>query len=206
MADGDFDLLGENIAYQGTGKHRCVYLLAVGHQGITGQWVVMFPTGQGADAPDGAVDGTQTRTIALPPDHAFVVGRGDFASMLNQATVGIEEQLRVVDRAAIALVDADGDDHSCLFAGLTDRQCGGGRHGDRLIEQFEVLCAHGKRRLHKRKIRVVRHHRFREHGELHALSTEGDDLLADLVHGAFAAVKHRADLYGGCANNGHDGS
>ncbi|MNL53896.1 hypothetical protein D3C87_1771820 [compost metagenome] len=111
--------------------------------------------------------------------------------------------MRVVDRAAIAFIDANRNDHARLLARLTNGQRGGGRNGNGLIQQLEVLCTHCECRLHKGKIRVVRHHGFRENGELHALSTEGDDLLADLVDGAFAAVKHRADLYGGCANDGH---
>ncbi|MNX70893.1 hypothetical protein D3C86_1021920 [compost metagenome] len=91
MADGDFDLLGENVSDQGTRKHRGMDLLAVRHQGVTGQRVVMFPARQRTDAPDSAVDGAQAGTVALPPDHAFVIGRRDFAAMLNQAAVSIEE-------------------------------------------------------------------------------------------------------------------
>ena len=66
-----------------------------------------------------------------------------------------------------------------------------------LFEQPVVFRAHLVRRLHEGEIGVVRHHRLREGGELHALATEGDDLPADLVHGAFAAVEHRAQLDGG---------
>ena len=41
---------------------------------------------------------------------------------------------------------------------------------------------------------------------MHALATEGEDLPADLVHGAFAAVEDRAQLDGGGLDDGHRGS
>ena len=45
--------------------------------------------------------------VALPPDHALVVRRRDLARRLHQPPVGVEQQLRVVERAVVALVDAD---------------------------------------------------------------------------------------------------
>ena len=62
------------------------------------------------------------------------------------------------------------------------------------------------RRLDKGEIGVVRHHRLWEGSKLHALATKLDDLLDNLVHGPFAAVKHRADLYGGGFDDGHSGN
>ena len=76
-------------------------------------------------------------------------------------------------------------------------------YGHRLFKQPEVFRAHLERPLHKGEIGVVRHHRLREGGELHALATKLDDLLDNLVHGAFAAVEHRADLHGGGFDDGH---
>ena len=90
LADVDLDQLGEGLARERAGIHRRVDLLAVGHQGVTGERVVMLPARQRADAPDRAIDGAQPRTIALAPDHALVVGRGDLTAMLEQPTVGIE--------------------------------------------------------------------------------------------------------------------
>jgi hypothetical protein len=60
-----------------------------------------------ADAPRLTVDGVQPRAIALSPHHALVKRRRDLAARLNQRTVRVEEQLGVVQGAAIALVDAD---------------------------------------------------------------------------------------------------
>ncbi len=148
----------------------------------------------------------QTRAIALAPDHALVVGRGDLAAMLEQPAVGIEQELCVVERAAVALVHADGNDRSRLPAGLADGLGGGRRDGDRLFEQALVFRAHPERRLHEGEVGVVRHHRLREGSEQHALATEGEDLPADLVHGALAAVEDRAQLDGGGLDDGHRGS
>ena len=81
----------------------------------------MLPARQLTDAPDGAVDSSQPRTVALAPDHAFMVGRRNLAATLDQGAVSIEQQLSVVDRPAVALVDANGHHHSGLPAGFADR-------------------------------------------------------------------------------------
>ncbi|MNY17867.1 hypothetical protein D3C86_1512120 [compost metagenome] len=180
-------------------------LFAIGHQGITGQRVEMLPAGQLPDAPYRAVDGPQAGAVAHAPDHALVVGRGNLAATLDQRAVGIEQQLRVVQRAAIAFVDADGHDHARLPGRSADGIGGGRRHGDRLVQQLEVFGGHFERRLHVGKVRVVRHDGFREHGELHALLAEFENLLHHFVDGAFTAVKNRADLYGGGFDEGHGG-
>ena len=38
-----------------------------------------------------ALSTAQPRAVALPPDQALVVGRGDLAAMLEQTAVGIEQ-------------------------------------------------------------------------------------------------------------------
>ena len=128
LADVDLDLRGEKIATERTRIHRRVNLFAIGHQSVTGQWVVMLPAHQLTNAPDGAVDGSQPGTVALPPDQALMVGRADLAATLNQGAVGIKQQLRVIDRAAIALIDANRHHHPGLLAGFADGAGGGRRH------------------------------------------------------------------------------
>jgi hypothetical protein len=81
----------------------------------------MLPTRQLTNAADRAVDGAQTRAVALAPDHAFVIRRRDLATPLNQRAVGVEEQLGVVQGGAVALVDADGHDHARRFTRVADR-------------------------------------------------------------------------------------
>lgn len=90
-----------------------------------GQRVVMLPARQLTDAPDRAVDSSQPGTVALAPDYAFMVGRGNLAATLNQCAIGIEQQLCVTDRATIALVDAKGHDHRGLLAGVAYGVSGG---------------------------------------------------------------------------------
>jgi len=60
-----------------------------------------------------------------------------------------------------------------------------------------VLGSHFEGRLHVRKIRVVRHDGFREHGKLHALLCELKNFFDDFADGALTAVKDGTDLYGG---------
>src|SRR3954468_6830997 len=98
LADVDADLLGEKIAPERARIHRRVNLLAVGHQGITGQRVVMLPARQLTDSTDCAVDSAQPGPVALPPDQALMVSRGNLAATLDQAAISIEQQLRVVER------------------------------------------------------------------------------------------------------------
>ncbi|MCY1242972.1 hypothetical protein D9M72_559730 [compost metagenome] len=134
-----------------------------------------------------------------------MVGRGNLAATLDQRAVGIEQQLRVVQRAATALVDADGHDHPRLPGRSADGIGGMRRHGDCLVQQLEVFGGHFEWRLHVGKVRVVRHEGLREDGELHTLLAEFENLLHHFVDGAFSAVKNRADLYGGGFDEGHGG-
>ncbi|MNS37250.1 hypothetical protein D3C72_694620 [compost metagenome] len=79
------------------------------------------------------------------------------------------------------------------------------RHGDSLVQQLEVFGGHFERRLHEGKVRVVRHDSFREHGKLHTLFAEFENLLHHFVDRAFTAVKNGTDLYGGGFDDGHGG-
>jgi hypothetical protein len=58
-----------------------------------------------------------------------MVSRGNLAATLNQSAVGIEQQLCVVERATIALVDANGHHHPGLLASFADGVSGGRRYG-----------------------------------------------------------------------------
>jgi hypothetical protein len=123
--------------------------------------------------------------------------------MLDQGAVGIKEQLCVVDRPAIALVDADRHHHPRLLAGLADGEGRVRRYGDRLIEQAVVFLTDFVGRLHEGEIGIVRNHRLREGGELHALAAEGGNLFADLANGALTAVEHGAELNSGGLDHFH---
>src|SRR5688572_10622653 len=62
LPDVDLRLHGEQIPKDRPGIHRRMDLFAVGHQRIAGQRVVVLPARQLADATDGTIDGTQSRT------------------------------------------------------------------------------------------------------------------------------------------------
>ena len=47
----------------------------------------MLPARQLTNAADLAVNGAQPQTIALTPDHSFVVGGRDFAAPLKQGAI-----------------------------------------------------------------------------------------------------------------------
>lgn len=110
--------------------------------------------------------------------------------MLDERAVGIKQQLRVIDRAAIALVDADGDDHASLLGGLADGPGGVRRYGHRLIEQFVVLRAHQVGRFDEGKIGLVGNDRFRESRELDALPPKFEDLLDDFADSTLATAEN----------------
>ena len=114
---------------------------------------------------------------------------------MNKRAVGIEEQLRIVKRAAVTLIDPDGYDDADLFAGFADSVRGPRRDNDGLFDKLTVLGAHRVGRLHERKVGVVGDHRLGEGGVLHATCAELVDLLHHLGHGAFPAVEDGTDLH-----------
>ena len=50
--------------------------------------------------------------------------------------------------------------------------------------------------LHRGEVRVIRHDRLGEGGELHTLVAKRNNLLDNLFHRPLAAVQHRTDLNG----------
>jgi hypothetical protein len=59
---------------------------------------------------------------------------------LDQVAVRVEQQLRVIECAAVTFVDANGHHHFGLPRGLADGLRGGRGHGYGLIEQPEELA------------------------------------------------------------------
>src|SRR5258705_1520911 len=202
LADADFHLLRKRRAVNRSGIHDRVNLFAVGDQRVTCERQEVLPAGELPDAPDSAVHGAKARAVALAPDDALAIGRRDLATALDQRAVRVEQKLSVVDRAAVALVDADRDDHVRRLRGLPDRVGLGRGHRDRLLEQTLMLLAHGVGRLHEAEIGVVRDHCLGERRELDALLAQLANLLHNLLDGADPAVEHGADLHGGGFNDG----
>jgi hypothetical protein len=90
---------------------------------------------------------------------SLVVGRGGATSVVLKyinsfSSVGVEEQLRVVQGSTVSLFDADRHDNIRLPGSLVDGVRGRRWHGYRLIEQLPMLWSddvlHG--RLDERKI------------------------------------------------------
>jgi len=178
-------------------------LLAIRDKCISGQRVVVFPTCQLADPPDGAVDGDQAPPVALPPEDAFVIGRRGLSPALDERAVGVEQQLGVEQAATVSFVDADGDHDARLPSRLTE--CVGCRRGDgdRLVHQPEMFSGELERWLEESEVRVVRDNGFRECRELHLTTAQFGDLSDDLLNGLLAAVQHWAQLNRGGPNHGH---
>ena len=121
LPDVDFHRLGKPLAEDRAGIHGRMNLLTVGHHRVARERVVVLKTGQLADAANLAVDRAQARPVTLPPNHALVVGRRYLAATLDQGAIGVEQQLRVVETAAVTLIDADGYHDARLSGGLPER-------------------------------------------------------------------------------------
>ncbi|ORW35102.1 hypothetical protein AWC17_22510 [Mycobacterium nebraskense] len=145
IADADLSLFGKQLATKASRKHGGVDLLAVGDQGKPGQRVGVLPAGQLTDATDGAVDGAQPTTVALSPDHPFVVRRTDLATALNQGAVGVEEQLGVEQRAAGTFVHPYRDHDVRSAGGCTDCVRRQRRYRHRFSHQPQLFRTHFER-------------------------------------------------------------
>ncbi len=165
MANRDLDLVGEDLPDHGAGEHADVDLLAIGHERVARERVVVLPASQLPDAAHGGVGRAEPVALALPPDHALVIRGRDLPAALHQGAVGVEEELRIVEGAVIALVDAERDHHPTPSRGF--RHCVYGGPGDRdgLLVELEVRLAHHGRGQDEREIWVIRDHRLREDDE-----------------------------------------
>src|SRR6185312_2573952 len=199
----DPGFFGESFAAKRARIHRRMNLFAVGHQRIPCQWIVMFPACQLTHASNAAVDSPQSRTVTLAPDHTLVVGRRYLASTLDERSVRIKQQLSIVERSTIALVDANGHHHARLAARLADRKRCWRRHRYGLLEQHEVLSDRLIGPLHEREIGIVGQNGFWKGRELHAPAAELEDFLDYSVCCSFAVVEDGADLHGSCLDSGH---
>jgi hypothetical protein len=82
----------------------------------------------------------QARPVALAPDHALVIGGGDLAALERQRAIGVEDQLRVVERAAVAFIDAHHQHHGMAARGGAQRLRHRAGNGDGLIIQRRCLA------------------------------------------------------------------
>ena len=109
-----FDLLSKYRTDQGAGELRGVDFLVLRHKRVAGEGIVMFPARQRADTAHGGVDDGQAGAVAHAPDHPLVESRRDLAPLQLERAIRVEDQLGVVERTVIALVDAQHDDDAVL--------------------------------------------------------------------------------------------
>src|SRR5262249_33887186 len=109
------------------------------HHRVPRQRIVMLPASQLTNATDLGVNGAQAGAVALTPDHALVVSGRDLAPSLHQRAVGIEEKLGIIQRAAVTLVDTDGNDYPRLLGSFPDGVGGRRRHRHGLAEQLALF-------------------------------------------------------------------
>lgn len=105
-----------------------------------------------------------------------------------------EQELRVVERAAVAFIDANRHHHSglaCRFANGASR-IRRNRHG--LLEQLVMLGTHCKWRFDEREVRIIGNDSLGERRELDALFAKFQDFLDDFIDGAFTAIEDRRNL------------
>ena len=166
------------------------------HQAIASQRVVVFPARQGAHPPDGGIHHLQPGAVALPPDHAFMVGRRDLAPLEHQFAAGIENQLGIVERAAIAFVHPQDDHDAAQTRALADGTGDLPRHHDGLFIQLEMGGSRADRRGNKREVGVVGNKRLRKNDDLRPLLRSLVDCLQNPGQRPAGLMKVRCNL--GC--------
>ena len=197
VADGDFHLVSENLSYHRARKLGTVDFLVLGHEGVTGQRVVVLPAGQGPHAAHGGGHGAQAAAVALAPNHALVVGGRDFTAVQYQFAGGVEHQLGVVKRTVVALVHAQHHHHAALAGGGGHQLGERPRHHHGLVVEGQVVFSGQHGRPHEGKVRVIRHHRFGKNDDFRPLPAGCADGVAHLFGGGPAVVQHRLKLGGG---------
>src|ERR1700712_5075150 len=110
MPQGDLQLVGKDTTDHGARELRAVDLFVLRHQRVARERVVVLPASERADLGERSVDDLEAAGVALAPDHALVKGRRELATLEQDAAIFAEDDLRVVERAMIALVDAEHHD------------------------------------------------------------------------------------------------
>ncbi len=160
----------------------------------------MLPAGKRADAPDRGVDDLKPGAVALAPDHPLMEGRRDLAALRGEPAVGVEHELRIVERAVIALVDAEHDHDAVALRRCRDRVGHRPRHHHGVFVEADMFGAGDDRRMDERKIRVPGHESLGENHELRALPGGFGDRGEHLRYSSAGRFKVRRDLYRGDTN------
>ena len=110
----------------------------LGHERIARERIVVLPAGERADATSRGVDGAKSAAVTHAPDHPLVIGGRDLAPFEHEFATRIEDELRVVKRAVVALVDAEHDAPRRACAQRASPPPFPARHHDRLCVQPQV--------------------------------------------------------------------
>ena len=100
------------------GRRRAVKLYSLGVHVHPQQRHVVFPADHGPDPADRRVEDGHGRAVAEAPHQPLGGGRHQLAMLAQEGAIGREEQDRAVERAAIALDDADDE----VGTGLASRR------------------------------------------------------------------------------------
>src|SRR5829696_1636780 len=95
----------------------------------------VLPADQSADGAEVGRNRLEAATVAEAPYQALVVRRHQLAVVQRQRTVGCEDEQRVVERAARALVDTDGEIEAVVARNRAEAFGVGARHLDRLVRK-----------------------------------------------------------------------
>src|SRR2546422_2705364 len=95
----------------------------------------VLPADEPADAGETGVDRLEPVAVAEAPHHSLVIRRHQLAMAQRELAILVEDEERVVERPAVELVDADGENERVLLGGGADplRLCA--RNSDRLARK-----------------------------------------------------------------------
>ena len=198
-------LFAEDGPDQRTRELGAVDLLPLAHQGEAGQRVVVLPAGQGSDAADGRGHHLESGTIALAPHHPLVIGGGDLAAFEHHLAIGIDQQLGVVEAAAVTFVDPQQHVHPVSTSGVGDAVELGARDDHGLLIELEMRAAHQHSRLDEGKVGVVGQIRLRKDDQLHPGAGGFGHGRQQPLERSRQRAQNRTDLSGSNDNGGFHG-
>ncbi len=200
VADRDLDLVGEDRPDHRAGKLGDVDLFVLRHQGVARERIVVLPAGERPDAPDRGLDHREARAVALPPDHALMERGCDLAALEHEPAVGVEHQLRVVERSVVALIDAEHDHDAVAFG--RRRNCLGhrARNDHSVLIETDVLGTGEHGGMNEGEVRVPGHEGLGKDHEPRPLLRRLADGREHFRDRRTGRLEIRRDLHRGHAN------
>ena len=135
------------------------------HRGACERHVVL-PADEPAETAEVGVDHREGGPVTLAPHEPLAAGRHELPVLRRERAVRAEVQQRVVDRAPVALVDADGEIRRVLAHDRAERVAGGSGDVDRLVGETPVPVAVRPGRRPPHPIGIRGDERLGEHDEI----------------------------------------